>query len=94
MHCCGHALPRRSWMWSTVLSSLGAMLSATCTTSRTDAAHPQTSLSAAESAAEQVLRDHISIDVHTHAGPHGLTSRMARPSADLGRSMRAGQTTS
>ncbi len=90
MHCCGHALPRRSWRWSTVLSSLGAMLSATCPPSRTDAAHPQASLSAAESAAEKVLRDNISIDVHTHAGPHGLTSRMARPDADLGRSMRAG----
>ena len=86
MHCCGHALPRRSWRWSTVLSSLGAMLAATCPPAQTDTAHPEASLSAAE----QVLRDHISIDVHTHAGPHGLTSRMARPSADLGRSMRAG----
>src|SRR5215467_11610481 len=86
MHCCGHALPRRSWRWSTVLSSLGAMLAAPCPPAQTDTAHPQASLSAAE----QVLRDHISIDVHTHAGQQGLTSPTARPSADLGRSMHAG----
>src|SRR5262249_28811851 len=34
--------------------------------------------------------DNISVDVHTHAGPHGITSRAARPSDDLARGMRAG----
>ena len=81
MHCCGHTLARRLWMQSTVLSAFGAMDSAPGTPAHTGVAHPQESLSAAE----QVLRDHISIDVHTHAGPHGLTSPTARPSADLGR---------
>ena len=86
MHCCGHSRARRLWMQRTVLSACGAMDSAPGTPAHPGVAHPQESLSAAE----QVLRDHISIDVHTHAGPHGLTSPTARPSADLGRSMRAG----
>jgi hypothetical protein len=26
MDCCGHALAARQWMWSTALTSVGAML--------------------------------------------------------------------
>jgi membrane dipeptidase len=42
-------------------------------------------------AAAKVLREHVSVDVHTHAGPNGVTSRTAAPSDDLARSMRAGR---
>ncbi|PYM29039.1 MAG: peptidase M19 [Candidatus Rokuibacteriota bacterium] len=41
--------------------------------------------------ATALLRDNISIDVHTHAGANGITSRTARPSDDLARQMRAGR---
>src|SRR5207237_9008157 len=40
--------------------------------------------------ATALLRENISIDVHTHGGPNGITSRTARPSAELGRQMHAG----
>jgi membrane dipeptidase len=84
MNCCGHFLTRRDWMWSTTLSSIGAMF-AGCAGTR--AAASDASLAAATT----LLRDNISIDVHTHAGPNGLTSRTARPSDDLARGMRAGR---
>jgi membrane dipeptidase len=84
MNCCGHFLTRRDWMWSTMLSSIGAMF-AGCAGTR--AAASDASLAAATT----LLRDNISIDVHTHAGPNGLTSRTARPSDDLARGMRAGR---
>ena len=86
MHCCGHALTRRSWMWTTALSSLGSMFAAACATTRADAPASQSSLSSAE----KLLRANISIDVHTHAGPNGVTSRTARPRDDLARGMRTG----
>src|SRR5262245_46025242 len=45
-------------------------------------------------AAKALLREHVSIDVHTHAGPDGIHSRPAPPSAppshDPARSMRTG----
>jgi membrane dipeptidase len=37
-----------------------------------------------------LLRDHVSIDVHSHAGPTGVMSRHA-PSGELARGMRAGR---
>src|SRR5260370_28474614 len=42
-------------------------------------------------AAAKLLREHVSLDVHTHAGPNGITSRTAAPSDGLARSMRAGR---
>jgi len=88
MHCCGHAWSRRDWMWSTLLSTASAMF-AGCAGSRADA---PAAAAAAEryAAATRLLREHVSIDVHTHAGPNGVTSRTAVPSDDLARGMRAG----
>ena len=85
MLCCGHAWSRRHWMWSTLLTTASAMV-AGCSAARSDPA------AAAEShaTAAQLLREHVSIDVHTHAGPDGITSRTALPSDALARSMRAG----
>src|SRR5277367_509152 len=85
-HCYGHALTRRQWMWSTVLSSVGAMLAG--------GVGPRGSTAAAEtaataSAALDVLRKSISVDVHTHGGATGITSK-APPSNDLASDMRAG----
>ena len=85
MNCCGHALTRRDWMWSTLLSSVGAMF-AGCAGRGGEAP-----AAAPLSAATVLLRDNISVDVHTHAGANGVTSRTARPSDDIARGMRAGR---
>jgi len=87
MSCCGLALTRRDWMWSTMLSGVGALV-AGCAGTRSDAP------AAAESPladATSLLRDNISIDVHTHAGANGITSRTARPSDEIARQMRTGR---
>ena len=86
MDCCGGALSRRQWMWSSLLTSAGALLGGSA-----GAASRATAESAGASAtALQVLKDHISVDVHTHAGPTGVIARTP-PTDDLARSMRAGR---
>jgi membrane dipeptidase len=98
MPCCGYALSRRDWMWSTALGSFGAMLAGCARTgadnparadasTRADATASDSSLAAANT----LLRDNVAIDVHTHAGANGITSRTARPTDDLARQMRAGR---
>jgi membrane dipeptidase len=88
MDCCsyGHALTRQSWVWSTALISVGAMLAGD--------AGPRGSTAASQaaetaSAALDVLRTSISVDVHTHGGSTGITSK-APPNDDLADAMRAG----
>jgi len=91
MDCCsgcthGHMLSRRQWMWRSALTSLGAVLAG--------GVAPRGSTAAAESAetastALDVLRKSISVDVHTHGGTSGITSR-APPNDDLAKGMRAG----
>jgi len=88
MHCCGHAWSRRDWMRSTLLTTASAMF-AGCAGSRSDTPAAGAAV-APYAAAAQLLRDHVSIDVHSHAGPNGVTSRTAQPSDDLARGMRAG----
>jgi membrane dipeptidase len=86
MDCCGHALTRRNWMWGTMLASVGAMLSGGVGP-RGSTAAAQTAANA--SAALDVLRRSISVDVHTHGGTTGITSK-APPGDDLANGMRAG----
>jgi membrane dipeptidase len=88
LDCCGSAFTRRRSVWSTVLASTSAML-ASCS-GRTGADTTTPAREASLAAAERLLREHISIDVHTHGGPTGVTSRLA-PSDDLASSMRAGR---
>jgi len=85
-HCHGHALTRRQWMWRTALSSVGAMLGGGVGP-RGSTAAAQTAETA--SAALDVLRKSISVDVHTHGGTAGITSQ-APPNSDLADGMRAG----
>ena len=91
MTCCGHALhrTRREWMWSTLLATASAMVVGCA------GARPETPAAAAGDtpypAAAKLLREHVSVDVHTHAGPNGVTSQTAAPSDDLARGMRAGR---
>ena len=85
-HCHGHALTRRQWMWSTVLSSVGTML-AGGVGPRGSTAAAQTAETA--SAALDVLRKSISVNVHTHGGTSGITSQ-APPNDGLANGMRAG----
>jgi membrane dipeptidase len=87
MLCCGHVLTRREWMWSAMLSSAGAMVGGG------GGARAEAQAASAESlaAANTLLRDNVSVDVHTHAGPDGITSRTAGPSDEIARSMRAGR---
>ncbi len=86
MDCCGHAMTRRGWMWDTLVSSAGAWL-AGCSAARGHA--PAAATAGAPSAAASVLADHISVDVHSHGGPTGITSK-ASPNGELARGMRAG----
>lgn len=88
MDCCshGHAITRRHWMRSTALTSVGAMLAGEVGPLGSTAA-AQTA--EATSAALDVLRKSISVDVHTHGGTAGITSK-APPSNDLANGMRAG----
>ena len=81
MDCCGHGhwLSRRQWMWSTASTTLGVMLAG--------GVAPIGSTAAAQTAettsgALDVLRNSISVDVHTHGGTTGITSK-APPSDDL-----------
>jgi len=74
-------------MWATTLSSAGAMLAGCAGTLAEAPAASEAPLADATA----LLRDNISIDVHTHAGANGITSRTARPSDDLARQMRAGR---
>ncbi len=88
MDCCGHgqALAPRHWMSSTALTSVGAMLAGDVGP-RGSTAAAQTAETA--SAALDVLRKSISVDVHTHGGKTGITSK-APPNDDLANAMRAG----
>ena len=87
MDCCGHGhmLTRRRWIWST-LTSVAAMVGG--------GVEPRGSTAAAQTAetvaaALAVLRNSISVDVHTHGGASGISST-APPSDDLAKAMRAG----
>ncbi len=90
MDCCGHGhahthLPHPG-LWSPALMSVGAMLAG--------AGGPGGSTAAARTAetadaALKVLRSVISVDVHTHGGKTGISSK-APPNGDLANHMRAG----
>jgi membrane dipeptidase len=73
-------------MWSTALASAGAMIAGDVGArgSTTAARTAETALAALE-----VLRNSISVDVHSHGGMTGITSK-APPNDDLGNAMRAG----
>jgi membrane dipeptidase len=88
MDCCGHGytLTPRHWMWSTALTSVGAMLAGDVGP-RGSTAAAQTAETASD--ALDVLRKSISVDVHTHGGKAGITSK-APPNDDLANAMRAG----
>src|SRR5579883_596611 len=88
MDCCSHAgaLTRRQWMWSTAVGSVAAMLAGGTAPSGSTAAAETAENTAA---ALEVLRKSISVDVHTHGGATGITSK-APPSGDLAKGMRAG----
>ena len=88
MTCCGHVLTRREWMWSAVLGSAGTVVGA----GRSARAEAQAGAADSLAAATALLRDNVSVDVHTHGGPDGITSQAtAGPTDELGRSMRAGR---
>src|SRR6266404_6009633 len=88
MDCCGHGhgFTRRQWMWGSTLASVSAMLGGGVGP-RGSTAAAQTAETA--SATLDVLRRSISVDVHTHGGTTGITSK-APPNDDLAAAMRAG----
>src|SRR4029077_15733707 len=88
MDCCGlgHGLTHRPWIWGAALTSVGAVLAGEVGPHGSTAA-AQTAETA--SAALDVLRKSISVDVHTHGGKTGITSK-APPNDDLANAMRAG----
>src|SRR5215813_1532380 len=88
MDCCGHGhvVTSHPWKGSMPLATVGAMLAGE--------AGPPGSTEAARTAettaaALAVLRNSISVDVHSHGGNTGITSK-APPSGDLADAMRAG----
>ena len=88
MDCCGHAhnVGHHHGMWAPALASIGAMLAGE--------SGPRGSTEAAKTAEETtaamaVLRKSISVDVHTHGGKTGISSK-APPRADLAEHMREG----
>ncbi|HEX3952702.1 MAG TPA: membrane dipeptidase [Stellaceae bacterium] len=88
MDCCGHghAGEHHHGMWSAALLPVIAMLGGE--------AQPRGSTAAADAAdhaaaALAILRRAISVDVHTHGGATGISSK-APPSDDLANHMRAG----
>jgi membrane dipeptidase len=85
-HAFGHHFKRRQFMWSTALGSVAAMLAGGPSPLGSTAA-AQTAENTA--AALEVLRKSISVDVHTHGGTTGITSK-APPGKDLANAMRAG----
>jgi membrane dipeptidase len=88
MDCCGGSLTRRHWIRNTLLGSASALLGG-CAGASTRT--PEVAEAAARSAtAAQVLKDHISVDVHSHAGPTGIIARTP-PTDDLAKGMRAGR---
>jgi len=88
MDCCGHghAAAPQPRVWRRPLDSVGAMLAGD-TGPRGSTQAAQTAETAA--VARAVLRNSISVDVHSHGGSTGITSK-APPSADLTNAMRAG----
>ena len=88
MDCCGHghvAAPQPR-VWSKPPVSVGAMLSGEV------GPHGSTAVAqtaATTAAALAVLRNSISVDVHSHGGATGITSK-APPSGDLADAMRVG----
>jgi len=82
MDCCGHgyALTPRHWILSTAMASVGAMLTGHVGPSGSTAA-AQTAETA--SAALDVVRKSISVDVHTHGGKTGITSKAPPNDEDL-----------
>src|ERR1700680_3462452 len=88
MDCCGHghALTYRPLIWRKALTSVSAMLAGDVGP-RGSTAAAQTAETA--SAALDVLRKSISVDVHTHGGKTGITSK-APPNDDLANAMRTG----
>ena len=88
MDCCGqgHAFAPRHWMWGAAPTSVAAML-ASDVGPRGSTAAARTAETA--SAALDVLRNSISVDVHTHGGKTGITSK-APPNGDLATAMRVG----
>jgi membrane dipeptidase len=87
MDCCGHGHSvAHPVPWGVPLASIGAVLAGEV--------GPRGSTEAAEtaenvSAALDVLRNSISVDVHSHGGSTGIASK-APPSGDLANAMQAG----
>jgi membrane dipeptidase len=81
MDCCGHAhsVGHHPGMWGAALASVGAMLAGE-TGRRGSTAAAKTAEDA--TAALALLRRSISVDVHTHGGKTGISSK-APPSGDL-----------
>jgi membrane dipeptidase len=88
MDCCSRVVTRRNWLWSTLVTS-AASLVAGCAGQRGDGG-AAAAADAPATAVQAVLKDYVSVDVHSHAGATGVASRGSAPNDDLARGMRAG----
>jgi membrane dipeptidase len=88
MNCCGQAVTRRHALLSALRASVGALV-AGCMGQRPSGGGA--AADASSPTAQAVLRDYVSVDVHSHGGTAGITSRgAATPNGDLARGMQAG----
>lgn len=88
MDCCGHThgIEHHHGLWGPALASVGAMLAGEIgPRGSTEAARTSEDATAAVT----LLRQSISVDVHTHGGKTGVSSQ-APPSGDLSTHMREG----
>jgi len=86
MTCCAHALPRRGSFWQALSGAARALFSTSASSEPVAASATDEALAAARG----LLDQHVSVDVHSHAGPTGITSRNP-PGDDLALGMRAGR---
>ncbi|HUJ76462.1 MAG TPA: membrane dipeptidase, partial [bacterium] len=77
MCCCGLEISRRQWLWTSLMAAVGSLLAG-----RAWGQEPS-------AAALQVLKEHLSVDVHSHGGTKGITSKEA-PNDSMASAMRAG----
>jgi len=88
MDCCGGVVSRRSWLWGTLAASAASLV--TSGAGQRGEGSAAAAADASSAAAQAVLRDYISVDVHSHGGATGVTARGVQPNDDLSRGMRAG----
>ena len=87
LSCCSYPASLYHSMWSGLAASAAALFASLASGNRGEAAAAP---AAEATAAQRLLAEHISVDVHTHGGATGVIAESA-PNGDLARGMQAGR---